>query len=452
MDTLSGVPRTFALAMLVACRAGDVPATPDEDEPGDTGPGDTATPHVSPVPDAPAPVALRVPFDLTGDGAPDLLVGGRAPQVVPLGPEGPRFDAGVALPVAGTGYDSAVADVDGDGLLDIVLPRIAGEDEAYDTTSYVLHARATAPPTWDVVELPTSGAHAVSVGDVDRDGWPDLVVSNHATGNPVDAPLFYAVDSAVFLGSADGFDAARRVDLPTQGAFGNALADLDRDGWLDVVFSNYYDGRSRRIASYVYWGGDAGFSADRRTDLPTIGARDVGVYDVDGDGWRDLVFACHYDDATMETFSLVYWNGPEGIDATRYGMLPTHGAHTVAVHDLDVDGRLDLVLANQRGDPTWSVAVPTWLVPGGDEGWDTSRRVELEPAWASSLVAGDLDGDGWPDLLAGVYYPPDRIHAAEVLQGVYVRMGGPDGLPAAPTYVDVEWVTSLRAFADEQGF
>ena len=50
-------------------------------------------------------------------------------------------------------------------------------------------------------------------------------------------------------------------------------ADLDRDGYTDVILSNYYTGTSYITNSHIYYGGPSGVSAANRTDLPTLGAR-----------------------------------------------------------------------------------------------------------------------------------------------------------------------------------
>ncbi len=45
--------------------------------------------------------------------------------------------------------------------------------------------------------------------------------------------------------------------------------DLNGDGWMDIVFSNRHDGSSENIHSYIYWGAEDGFSPANRTALPT---------------------------------------------------------------------------------------------------------------------------------------------------------------------------------------
>ena len=63
--------------------------------------------------------------------------------------------------------------------------------------------------------------------------------------------------------------------LSAQGAKVNQVADLDGDGWVDILYSNWRDNSGYVIDSYIYWGGPAGFSPADRTLLPTKGA--VGV-------------------------------------------------------------------------------------------------------------------------------------------------------------------------------
>jgi hypothetical protein len=76
----------------------------------------------------------------------------------------------------------------------------------------------------------------------------------------------------VYWNSAVGFNPANRTELPTQGAVGNSVDDLNYDGYPDIVFGNLLDDWSNfQIDSYIYWGGPDGYSEARRQGLPTQG-------------------------------------------------------------------------------------------------------------------------------------------------------------------------------------
>ena len=97
-------------------------------------------------------------------------------------------------------------------------------------------------------------------------------------------------------GGTQGFSAARRSELPTLGATGVAAGDLNQDGFADLVFSNANDGRTHDVPSYIYWGSAEGFaplSAGRRA-RPS-GAASVNVADLNADGkQKDLLVVNQY--------------------------------------------------------------------------------------------------------------------------------------------------------------
>ena len=111
--------------------------------------------------------------------------------------------------------------------------------------------------------------------DVNGDGWMDIVFSN--TYNDTT----YNIDSYIYFGSAGGFSEANRAELDTLGATVNSISDLNDDGYLDIVFSNYHDGTTPNINSYIYWGSETGFSNGNRTELQTHGARGNSIADLE---------------------------------------------------------------------------------------------------------------------------------------------------------------------------
>lgn len=67
----------------------------------------------------------------------------------------------------------------------------------------------------------------------------------------------------MYWGSADGYSVDNRTDLATNGGSAVSVADLDQDGWLDLILSvtgtYLYVGKPDYPNSYVYWGGPDGF-------------------------------------------------------------------------------------------------------------------------------------------------------------------------------------------------
>ena len=132
----------------------------------------------------------------------------------------------------------------------------------------------------------------------------------------------------IYWGGAAGFSAARRRELPTDGIAGFAAADLNRDGFPDLVCANELG-----EASFVYWGAPGGPVAGDRSDYVTATAKGVAVADFNRDGWLDLAFANGSDRAGG---SFIYWGGEHGLKGPA--TLPTRQAVGVTAADLDDDG------------------------------------------------------------------------------------------------------------------
>ena len=287
------------------------------------------------------------------------------------------------LPTAGATGNS-VADLNGDGYLDII------SSNSYDgvksaINSFIYWGAASGYTASNRTELPTSGSPGEypgprnAVADLNGDGYLDIVFSN------------WAGSSYVYWGGASGFSASNRASLPTSAAAGVSVADLNGDKYLDIVFANFRGAAGNKVDSYIYWGGSAGFSASNRTGLPTVGATGVSVADLNGDGNLDIVFSNHADGKKKKVDSYVYWGSKAGFSTSNRSALPTVGAGGNLVADFNADGYLDIAFANQDDGKSWTVT--SYVYWGGGAGFSKSNRASIPTVGGTGvLMAGDMGG------------------------------------------------------------
>jgi hypothetical protein len=364
----------------------------------------------------------------------------------------------------------ADADADADTDADTDLPADADGD-GWTADEDCHDDDATAYPGSHAIEIPGDGVDqdcdgADACRDLNCDGWPDIVFAQ------TDLDGDYSTDSVIYLGSAEGYSSASTWTVPTIGAMGADAGDFDQDGYVDLVFAAVQDGSDdRAIDSYVYYGGAGGFSEERRTALPTIGCADPTAADLDQDGWIDLVFSNRFSGGTpsTETYSndsYVYWGGPEGFSTERRLGLPTIGAARSRVADLNGDGRNDVVFAN--GVTEFFFVNQSYVYWGTDEGWGAASRTELTTVFPEGLAVGDIDADGNMDVFfttwmcvlycgdaSNIYYGDMAGNLGDDVEQLPEAVGGTDAQLAdlnADGWLDlvlsnggVEWDTS---FAD----
>ncbi len=277
--------------------------------------------------------------DVNGDGKPDLVVGNHANSNsvgVLLGNGDGTFQPVVTQPGLGFWF-VAVADVNGDGRPDLI-------GECPISGGFVGVALGNGDGTFQDTACYDTGAtnpFGVAIADVNGDGHLDLVVANLWVGWPNTEGSV-----GVLLGNGDGtFQPAAIYDSGGTEAYSVAVADLSRDGKPDMVVANFGSG----TVGVLLNNGDGTFQPAATYDSggsPTT----VAVKDVDGDGKLDLLVASESTGTGGNgTVGVLLGNGDGTFrpvvtyDSGGSGACLSQG---LAVADMNGDGKVDLAVAN----------------------------------------------------------------------------------------------------------
>ncbi|MBI5774529.1 MAG: SBBP repeat-containing protein, partial [Verrucomicrobia bacterium] len=346
--------------------------------------------------------------DLDGDGKPDLISSLYTAQKLVLfrntnttaALSANTFDAGVELSGTGSAVTFlAVGDVDGDGKLDLVSPS-TGDNFI---RVYLNAATAGSLAAGDFATAQNfstlAGPYRVAIGDLDGDGKPEIVVAYVTTAF---ISVFRNTGSAGSL-SSDSF--ATRQDYPVGASpRGVALADVDGDGKLDIVVANYTDSSAGVLRNQSTPGTiDTNSFAAHQAFAFGSNPHTVAVGDIDGDGKLDLVLPSRSNDKVAVLRNTAT---PGTINSNSFAGYVEFGVSSIPVSavlaDLDGDGKLDIVASSATGQ---AVSVLKNQASSGSITTSSfvsavilSVGVNLEYA-----NAGDLDGDGRPDIVTATY-------------------------------------------------
>jgi predicted transcriptional regulator len=215
-------------------------------------------------------------------------------------------------------------DLDGDGDLDLAFACYKGSTTDTDSMVFLQGPDGFDGTTADHL-MATRGARAVAAGDLNGDDLPDLVFANSLSGSAG------VTGSFVYMAKMGGGFEATPIGLATKGSQDVEVADLDDDGHSDIVFADYVDDSGIRLnTSPIFLNdGTGGFPSSPSRNLATMGAVAVEVVDLDGTGWMDIVFACHFNGTSYSQASLGYLGGVSGWPSTPDIQIPTVGATDV---------------------------------------------------------------------------------------------------------------------------
>lgn len=279
---------------------------------------------------------------------------------------------------------STIADVNGDGHLDIV--KTIGRK---DNELYLNDGDGNFPSTPVILPGGEQGTFGAGVGDFNNDGYTDIFVSNQGwmteTGK----------EAQLLLNDGNGgFPSALTINIPSPNySHGVVAVDINNDGNLDAIISSYGP-----YGSIMLLGdGTGNFSSHRLPDngqyQDTVG---FVAGDLNNDGHIDLVGQIYVRDPEGEQVT-IFFNDGQIIPSFTLQYFDTSNPRRVALGDINNDGHIDIVTADHKGanllyiNDGNAASFTTVVLPGDSATSTATFGVDI----------ADVNGDMYDDIVFG---------------------------------------------------
>ncbi|MFH0980802.1 MAG: integrin alpha [Planctomycetota bacterium] len=362
---------------------------------------------------------------------------------------------------------ATAGDVNGDGYSDVIVGAYLYDNgQANEGRAFVYHGSASGPSAtanWTAESDQANaefGGSVMTAGDVNGDGYSDVIVGAHYydNGQNNEGRAF------VYHGSGSGLSAAANWTAESNQAnadFGGSVmtaGDVNGDGYSDVIVGAplYDNGELDEGRAFVYHGSAAGLSAaanwwaESNQAGACFGYSVATAGDVNGNGYADVIVGafCYDSMATDEGWAFVYHGSPSGLSSTpnwwAHGRRDSEffGRSVSTAGDVDGDGYSDVIVGADGYDGGQTNEGAAFVYHGSASGLSTTAdwmgKSDQESAGFgySVATAGDVNGDGYADVVVGAYYYDNGQYQEG---GAFLWLGSASGLGADGTPANADW-------------
>lgn len=349
---------------------------------------DTPTPSFTPDVDGTYIISLIV-----NDGFIDSI-----PDTVTITASTPLFSPYVTFSTGSPAQSVTVADVNGDGRNDVILatgPGGAPQTEEHVFVYFQTDSGGLATP----ITYPGGNGYSVDTGDLNGDGRRDIVVST-AKGIGV----FPQNSSGTFDPMEEYQTGHSGAGVPTKVRAG----DFNGDGLMDVATIDWENGSGVLDIFYQQSTGTLS-STPTSYSVPHGGRDDLAAGDLNGDALTDLAVMSGQLYA-IDNFSLLLQTSGGMMDGPySYDIGGDILSHSIAIGDLNSDGKNDVVLAYGGNRPSSHIAV---LYQNGTGTLDPPVSFDAYDI-PEAVAVGDVNGDGRDDVVT--------LHGGWMAAGIFIQ-------------------------------